>query len=439
MPRMAPELRLARMRRLLAKLGDPHRAYRIIHVAGTKGKGSTACMIEAALRAAGHRTALFCSPHLHRLEERFTTLGQPASPRELVDLVADLKPIVAEFDAGGSLPRRPLTFFEITTALGLLHFARSGARVVVLEVGLGGRLDSTNAVRADVAVITSISKDHTKQLGDTLAAIATEKAGILKRRCQAVSGVRGAAALDAIQKIALQRFVQLKQIDRDFWCHYAPPTPPLTQPTPGVVSVKTWRKLWKPTNVPLLGAHQATNAAVALATLDALADLDPRLSVTEPAVAAGWAALRVPARVEVFPGAPSILIDGAHNVASAQALADTLRSHFPPTSRTLAFGTTRDKDLPGQLRALLPLFDRVVATRYLENPRAIPAREVVDACARLGHPGAIETNTPRDALEVARASTPPNGLIIVTGSMFLAAETRAILLGNPGDGPPSPT
>src|SRR4051812_35045446 len=166
MPQAAAELQLGRMRRLLRRLGDPQRSLRIIHVAGTKGKGSTAAMLAAALSASGVRTGLFCSPHLHRLEERFTVDGQAASPEELVALAEAVRPAVADLDAHDPhLRHRGATFFEITTAMGLLHFARRGAGAVVLEVGLGGRLDSTNVVRPLVAVLTSISLDHTRQLG----------------------------------------------------------------------------------------------------------------------------------------------------------------------------------------------------------------------------------------------------------------------------------
>ena len=185
MPRIPGELRLRRMRRLLRKLGDPHLDLPIIHVAGTKGKGSTAAMVAAALTASGVRTGLYCSPHLHRLEERFSIDGSPASQVDLVKMVDLLREAVdqLELDAPDD-DDRGATFFEITTAMGLLYFAQRGVGAVVLEVGMGGRLDSTNVVHPALSIITSISFDHTRQLGNTLAAIATEKAGILKRGAQ---------------------------------------------------------------------------------------------------------------------------------------------------------------------------------------------------------------------------------------------------------------
>jgi dihydrofolate synthase/folylpolyglutamate synthase len=428
MPRIPAELRLGRVRRLLRRLGDPHAGLRIVHVAGTKGKGSTSAMIAAALTASGVRTGLFCSPHLHRLEERFRVDGREATPDELVGLTAAVRPVVDALDAEnvGERHRGP-TFFEITTAMGLLHFARSGAGAVVLEVGLGGRLDSTNVVRPVASVITNISFDHTRQLGSTLAAIAGEKAGIFKRRRPAVSGESGPEAREVIRRVARQRRCPYREIGCDFSYEYEPPEAPLTRPVAGRVSVRTWRTDWGSLDLPLIGAHQARNASVALATLDVIADHG--LTVDPDAVVRAFAGLRFPARVEVLGGPPWVVIDGAHNVASAEALAQTLRTCFPPAARTLVFGTTRDKDLRGQLRALLPGTRAVIATRYVENPRSVPPVEIADAVRALGGPPPLVAPDPAEALALAHSETPPDGLICVTGSLFLAAEARAVLLG----------
>ncbi len=430
MPRVGSnELRLGRMRRLLRLLGDPQDALRIIHVAGTKGKGSTAAMIAAALTASGVRTGLFCSPHLHNLEERFTVDGRAATPEALVGLTEAVRPAVAALDArdrGASWSRRGPTFFEVTAAMGLLHFAGVNAGAVVLEVGLGGRLDSTNVVRPVLSVLTTISLDHTRQLGPTLGAIATEKAGILKRGRPAVSGVTGEEARAVVRRQAALRRAPLREIGVDFGYVYRPPEPPLSAPTAGTVGVRTWRSDWSPVGLPLLGAHQAHNAAVALAALDVLAEQG--LAVDEAAVSRGFAAMSWPARVEVAGRSPTLVIDGAHNVASAEALAESLRTCFPPSPRTLVFGTTRDKDLRGQLRALLPLFDACVATRYVENPRAVPPEEVAAAVSELSELSPGVAADPASALAEARRRTTTGGLICVTGSLFLAAEARALAL-----------
>ena len=427
MPRGSAELRLNRMRRLLRKLGDPHESLRIVHVAGTKGKGSTSAMLAAALTASGVRTGLFCSPHLHRLEERFRVDGVEATSDELIGLVEAVRPEVEALDAGDRhYALRGATFFEVAAAMGLLHFARKGAGAVVLEVGMGGRLDSTNVVRPALGVITTISFDHTRQLGSTLGAIAGEKAGILKRGRPVVSGVRGDEARAAIHRAAVARRATLHEVDFDFRYEYEPPQGPLSGPTPGRVAVTTWRREWPSLALPMLGAHQGHNAAVALASLDALAEQG--IEVGPEAVARGFADLEWPARVEVLAERPWVVVDGAHNVASALALAETLRACFPPAPLTLVFGTTREKDLPGQLAALLPLASIVVATRYVENPRSVPPEEIAEAVRELGRPPAQLASNPAEALALARRLTPINGLICVTGSLFLAAETRVLIL-----------
>jgi len=429
MPRIPAELRLGRMRRLLRKLGDPQDALRIVHVAGTKGKGSTSAMIASALSASGVTTGLFCSPHLHRLEERFRVDGVEATRDELISLVEAVRPVVEHFDSDQTHHRhRGPTFFETTTAMGLLHFARKGAGATVLEVGLGGRLDSTNCVRPEVAVVTSISLDHTRQLGSTLGAIAWEKAGIFKRGRPAVSGVSGGEARESIRRAAQARRCPLIEIGEGFRYQATPPARPLREPEAFEISVQTPNRDWGPLRLPLLGPHQAQNAAVALATLDVLGERG--LSVSDPDVARGWRSLSWPARVEIAGRTPWIVIDGAHNAASAQALAETLTTCLPDVGRTLVFGTTRDKDLTGQLDALLPLFNRAIATRYVENPRSVAPREVADAIAERSTIPVQVAESPAEAVRLARAQTPSGGLIVVTGSLFLAAETRAFILGD---------
>ena len=299
---------------------------------------------------------------------------------------------------------------------------------MVLEVGMGGRLDSTNVVRPLVSIVTSIALDHTRQLGDTLGAIAAEKAGIFKRSTPAVSGVQEDEPRRAIRRIAAARRCPLREIDVDFHYQTSDPVPPLDRPTAGKVAVQTWRTDWGTLDVPLLGRHQAHNTAVALASLDALAEADPRLTVDREAVVRGFADLRWPARVEVMERAPWLVVDGAHNVASAAALAETLQSSFPKTSRTLVFGTTRDKDLSGQLRRCCRCSTRWSRRGTVANPRSVPPDEVAAAAAAIDGRAALVEPDPALALAEARRLTAPDGLICVTGSLFLAAEVRAIVL-----------
>jgi dihydrofolate synthase/folylpolyglutamate synthase len=429
MPRTSADLRIGRMRRILRGLGDPQSGLRIIHVAGTKGKGSTAAMIAAVAGASGLRTGLFTSPHLHRVEERFRVDGRDVSEAELVDLVTQVRPVVDRLDRDDPHFREGggATFFEITTAMGLLHFAGAKADLVVLEVGMGGRLDSTNAVRPMVSVITTISLDHTRLLGSTLAAIAAEKAGIIKRGRPAISGVRGHEAASVIARIAAQRHAPLRIIDRDYSYQYEPPRSPVIRPDPGRVRVETWRSDWGPVGLPLFGEHQALNASIALATLDAIEEQG--VAIDHSAVGPAFANLNWPARVEILGERPWMVVDGAHNPASATALAETIRTCFPSGPRTLVFGSTREKDYRSQLEALLPHFDRVICTQYVNNPRALSPIEAAHAVVGLGYPPPEIDLDIASSLKVARALTPADGLICVTGSLFLAAEARAVLLG----------
>jgi len=429
------ELRLTRMRRLVRVLGDPHDGPIVLHVTGTKGKGSTATMLAAILRQAGWRVGLYTSPHLHRIEERIRLDGEPIDPQVFRGLVEEVRPVVERLDRelGASL-----TFFEVLTAIAFLHFARVGAEIWVVEVGMGGRLDSTNIVRPAVATITSVSLDHVRILGDTPEAIAYEKAGIVKRRRPAVTGVGEPGPAAVIRRVARQRRAPLTHIGFDFDFEYDPPAPPLDRPDPGRARVWSRRRELQGFRLPLFGRHQAHNLAVTLATLDSLAEHHGPI-VDHEAIRLGLEQTRIDARVETRrdPGGPWLVIDGCHNVASARALAETLADCFPPGSRTLVFGTSQDKDLAGQLEQLLPTCDRVVATRYVNNPRAVApeavARAVEQVACRIGWSGGVHIEPdPARALERARDPdlTPPDfGQIVVAGSLFLAAEAREVLDG----------
>ncbi len=417
-------LGLRRMRRLMRALGDPHDAMRFVHVAGSKGKGSTCTMLSAGLSSAGFRTGLFCSPHLHTIRERYRIDGEMIHDRTFLELTQELRPFVERIDRDDP-DGVPLTFFEITTAMGIVHFARRNCDVVVLEVGMGGRLDSTNIVRPVVSVITSISLEHTRQLGPTTYLIAGEKAGIVKRRGHVVSGVRDSDARQRIREVASARDADLKEVDRDY--RFKETIEPSARDGfwRALIDVRTWRTSWENVRVPFLGPHQAENAALAIATFDRLTELG--LHVTQNDVDRGWDALRLPARVEVRKiGGTTVIVDGAHSPASAEALAATLERHFPEPEgpQVLIFGTTREKDMPGQLRALLPKFDAVIVTRYLSNPRFRPIDETCQAVTELGYRVSQVANDPASALRAALNIAGPNGRIVVTGSLFLAAEAR---------------
>jgi dihydrofolate synthase/folylpolyglutamate synthase len=435
------EFRLDRMRELLRRLDNPQQRFPIVHIAGTKGKGSTAAMIAAMLTAAGYRTGLYSSPHLDRIEERMGIDGQPCSSEELVELVALVRSAVDVMDcraAQGEGGGRP-TYFEITTAMALIQFARRRARAAVVEVGMGGRLDSTNVCQPVVSVITTISFDHMKQLGNTLASIAGEKAGIIKTGVPVVSGVVDAEPRDVITARARDRGSRLVQLGRDFDYDYRPPRDLQIAEGLGKMSflphLSDIRPGYQEVELGLLGRHQAMNAAVAIATTAVLRG--EGWSIPEAAVREGLASVRWPARVELVSRRPAVIVDAAHNVASIASLLTTLDESFVARRRWLIFATTQDKQVREMLGLILPRFDGVVLTRYLNNPRFVPVDELVaiarEVAASLNGRASLPADwiqtaaTPADAWRLVADRAAAEDLICITGSFFLASELRSLI------------
>ncbi|HSN91666.1 MAG TPA: cyanophycin synthetase [Anaeromyxobacteraceae bacterium] len=381
---------LERMERALEALGRPDRAYPILHVGGTNGKGSTCAMAAAALAAAGHRVGLYTSPHLQRFEERIRVQGEPVPEPTLADLVAEVRHACPWHDAAPSGER--LTYFEFATLLGLLHFARVGVRVAVVEVGLGGRLDATNAVLPLVAAVARVGLDHTQLLGDTVESIAREKAGIFKPGVPAVvHGEQPPGALEVLRAEAARRGAPLR---------IAPP---------GYAGT-----------VALRGPHQRANAALAA---EALALLD-RAGVPVPpaAVAEGIATARWPGRLEEVGG---VLLDGAHNPDGAAALAAALAALFPGRPVELVFGVLADKDHAAMVAALAPAVRRfhLVAP---PSPRARPPDELRPLAEAAGA-AAHAHGSLLEALACARREAADGAVPCVAGSLYLVGEARAIL------------
>ena len=373
MPYRKSTLKLDRMVRLLDLLGNPQESQRIVHVAGTKGKGSTCAMLSSILQQAGYRTGLYTSPHLLRVEERLAVDGQPCSADELIELTEQLRPAVQELErqasqADGQGP----TFFELTTALALLHFARWEVDYTILEVGLGGRLDSTNVCRPVVSVITSISFDHMRQLGNTLEAIAQEKAGIVKAGVPVVSGVTQPGPRDVIDRIAHEQDCPLRTLGRDFDYSYLAPIcrdADTCRPQMDYYHCADGDRqhVWRQVGLGVLGPHQAANAAVALAACEFLQMQGAELP--ESALRSGLQHVDSPARIQVLRWNPTVIIDTAHNDASIEALLQVIQASFPQRPRRLVFGATRGKDITGMLRRMIGHFDQILCTRYLNNPR----------------------------------------------------------------------
>lgn len=429
------DLKLDRMRLLLSLLGNPQERLRFVHVAGSKGKGSMSAMLAAVLQASGYRTGLFTSPHLSRVEERFQVDGMAIEPAELTALLGDIA-TACRLPGARLSPLGPLadtlTFFEIATAVGFLHFARRRAEVTVLEVGLGGRFDSTNVCLPLVSVLTSISFDHMQQLGNTLERIALEKAGIVKSGRPTLSGVTVPEARRAIEDTCRRRGAPLLQLGTDFTFEYDPALIGKGEDRPGKLRVRTASRSWPAFEMGLVGAHQAANAALVVLAVEILRRQG--LTIPDAALARGLVEVHWPARLEVLGRKPLVLLDCAHNVASAQALVRTLEESFPldpaagPPRRLLLFAASRDKDLAGMLEVLAGPFDRIFLTRFQSNPRCADPGELVELLPERFRKSATVCQDPEEAWNLARAAASPHDLVCITGSVFLAGEMRSLLL-----------
>lgn len=422
------DFKLDRMRDFLTRLGDPHEAIPAAHIAGTKGKGSTAAFVAAALTAAGRRTGLFTSPHVTAFEERMAVDGTIPTPQQLAELVNRAAASVVDLDEAPG--RMSPTYFEIATALAWLYFRQRQAEIAVLEVGMGGRLDATNVCRPAVTAITTISRDHVRQLGSRVEQIAREKAGIIKPGIPVVSGVMNPEAQAVIDEVCRREGAPLRQLGRDYSYVYEAPA------LGGVprVSICTWRRTWDPLPLSLVGEHQAANAACAVAMLELLDEQG--WSIPALAIEQALGGLRWPGRIEVIGQRPTVIVDAAHNWAAVAALLKTLDESFPARRRVLIFAATGDKDVAGMLRQLLPRFDSVVLTSFQNNPRSLPVETLHPLAQGLTERPLHVAADPAAAWKLARRLTGPDDLVCVTGSFFIAAELRELIVSEPAAGVP---
>ena len=417
-----------RMREFAARLGNPQDDIPLVHVAGTKGKGSVTAMISEILREAGFRVGTYTSPHLIDLGERISVDGAPSSPAELAADLEEVAPVVEAMELESAEEGRPdegPTFFEILTAMCLVRFRRAKVDLGILECGLGGRLDSTNICRPLVSVITNVGYDHTHLLGTTLAEIAREKGGILKPGVPLISGVVLDEPREVLRRLAGEVGAPMLESSADFTIR------PESERHFGVFGKTTAGESFRleGLSLGLLGLHQRENAALAVAVVRELTKLG--WPIPDDAVLRGLARTTCPGRIEVVSTRPVVVLDVAHNPAAVQALVETLRACFAPVTRRVVFGTSRDKDVDSMLRSLSSYFDEILLTRASDQPRAFSHDDLGNrAEAILGRSESWDRfPNVAGAWNAARNRSSPEDLVCVTGSFYVAGEAKRLLRG----------
>ena len=404
--RFGIKLGLATIRRILVNLGNPHRLYRTVHVAGTNGKGSVASGISSVLQASGYGVGLYTSPHLVRFNERIQVDGAEITDADIVRLYRRVKRALP----GGREP----TFFEFTTAMALDEFARRKVDWAVIETGMGGRMDATNVVAPAVTVVTNVSLEHREYLGPTLAAIAFEKAGIIKRRTPVVTGVRQPSALAVIRRAAGMKSAPLYCLGQEFSCR---------RTGPQQFNYSGLSHRWSDLATSLQGSYQVGNAALVLAACELLQPKAPRIDLER--IRIGLAAHRWPGRLEVVCTTPLVMVDGAHNLDAARQLARHLTHDLAGRKLTLVVGILDDKPYRAMLRLLLPLAERVIATQAKIN-RALPAATIA-AFAKTIVPDVTAEPDVAAALRQAMRTAAPGSLTLAAGSLYVVGEVKAAL------------
>jgi len=404
---------LDRMRTLLRKLGNPHDQFKSVHVAGTKGKGSTCAMIAAMVQANGHKVGLYTSPHLSDIRERIQINGEMISQADFSRLVRLIEPIV--------MKSRPTpTYFDVLTAVAFKYFAEQKVDLAVIETGLGGRLDSTNVIKPEVTAITSISKDHMAQLGPTISRIAEEKAGIFKTGVPAVTVQQSPDAELVLKRVAESRGVQLAVAGKDIEFSYRFESSRLQGPH-NRICLTTPSSKFEHLSVPLLGEHQAINCGLALSVLDRLKSRG--IAINDSKAMEGLQKTQVPGRMEMVSQQPRVLVDGAHNAASVDAMMRAIGQHIPYDSMVVIFGCCGDKDVSGMLERITSGADKVIFTKVDSIRSADPnelAAQYIEAYGKMAQVAA----TLEDALSIAYRAVTKEDLICITGSFYLVGEAK---------------
>jgi dihydrofolate synthase/folylpolyglutamate synthase len=416
---------LSRMRALLTSMGNPERHFKSIHVAGTKGKGSTAALIASAIQEEGYKVGFYTSPHLVDYSERIQINGQPIPAQALVHFLDEMKPSIEVI--------KRLTTFEITTALAFQYFARERADYAVIEVGLGGRLDATNVIDPMLSVITSISYDHMGVLGNTLAQIAGEKAGIIKPGRPVVTAPQTSEAIEPLEKAARENRAPLTMVGRDYF--FSGGDHNLDHQTLHVWKAADQPQMdhfiegenvgWQPVKltIPLLGYHQIVNAATAYAALETARK--EGLKIQEKSICRGFEKVTWPGRFEVLRKHPPVIVDSAHNRDSALKLRLALDDYLAGVPVILIFGASEDKDIAGMFIELLPRVKRIIATQSI-HPRAMDANKLVELAHQFGCPAKAVVPV-EEALKTSlglAGGEEKGSAVVVAGSLFAAAAVR---------------
>jgi dihydrofolate synthase/folylpolyglutamate synthase len=405
-----PGYSLRHVEELLNRMGDPQLAARTIHIAGTKGKGSVAAMMAQVLSDSSYKTGLYTSPHLHTLRERISVDGSLISEAEFAAAMAEVKPFIESMKQDATF--RQLTYFEALTALTFAYFRKKHVYFQVLEVGLGGRLDATNVAKPVICIITPISLDHTQILGDRLEEIAREKAGIIKPGCWVVLSPQPEEAASVISDICREKEARVVQVGEEITWHK------ISGDLRRQSLVIEGRTSKYQVSIPLLGDFQLENAVVAVAALEILASAGFAISAAD--IAQGLARVKWPGRFQILQQHPTVLIDGAHNVASMKVLVSNIKAYFSYKRIFLVFGTSCDKDIPGIINELVPLSPQVIVTQTPHSRAATISTLAAEFSKRGIEPETRETIA--EAISRALSLADRTDIICVTGSLFVVAE-----------------
>ncbi len=413
------KLALANSVALMEIMGNPHARFRAIHVAGTNGKGSTSAFIAGVLQAAGYRVGLYTSPHLISFTERIRINGAPIDGARVVELAQRVRERYRRLADDGSATLNP-TFFEVTTAMAFTYFAEEGIDIAVVEVGMGGRLDSTNVITPLVSVITTIDLEHMEYLGTTLEQIAGEKAGIIKPGVPVVTGAVQPEAVAVIERTADEQGARVFRLDHDFAAENR------SAEQGQLFDYRGIKSAFQQLRISMIGRHQIDNACLALAAVECLGEAG--ITVDEPALRRGLEQTRWDGRLERVAERPAIYLDGAHNPASAKMLARAITSMKPSYRRlVLVIGVLGDKDYRGIIAELVPLADEVIVTRPAYS-RAMDL-ETLAAEVRMLHRCVETADTVRHAIAKATEKAAQEDLVLITGSLYVVGDARAEFAG----------